>query len=179
MLGVVSVFVAMLNACFGTDFDDLLVYRFITSSEAFLTEFGFREPDHIEEFGRREAVKRMTQRANGSLPSLQSIKSLPLDARFVQSGSLKKPDVVNQKGYRMASDMVADNGEFFAEVNGISNEDNDESPYRSFSFSANERPSAVDDDLNVTTYPSRSVAPTSAESKWSDTKFYAAKKVTS
>nr|GMD20797.1 myosin-1 [Ipomoea batatas] len=121
----------------------------------------------------------MTQRANGSLPSLQSIKSLPLDARFVQSGSLKKPDVVNQKGYRMASDMVADNGEFFAEVNGISNEDNDESPYRSFSFSANERPSAVDDDLNVTTYPSRSVAPTSAESKWSDTKFYAAKKVRS
>nr|GMD15005.1 myosin-1-like [Ipomoea batatas] len=121
----------------------------------------------------------MTQRANGSLPSLQSIKSLPVDARFVQSGSLKKPDVVNQKGYRMASDMVADNGEFFAEVNGISNEDNDESPYRSFSFSANERPSAVDDDLNVTTYPSRSVAPTSAESKWSDTKFYAAKKVRS
>lgn len=27
MLGVVSVFVAMLNACFGTDFDDLLVMR--------------------------------------------------------------------------------------------------------------------------------------------------------
>ncbi|CAH9071085.1 unnamed protein product [Cuscuta europaea] len=74
----------------------------------------------------------------------------------------------------MTSDVIADNVEFITEVNGITN---DESPYKSFSLSAEERHPAFDDDLNVPISPSRSVSPTGIQSKWSDTKLYAVKKV--
>ncbi|VFQ66797.1 unnamed protein product [Cuscuta campestris] len=73
----------------------------------------------------------------------------------------------------MASAVVADNLEFSTGVDGISS---DESPYRSFSFPAEESHPAIDDGLNVTVIPSPSVAPSGIDSNWIDTKL-ASKKV--
>nr|GLL36291.1 hypothetical protein TanjilG_30478 [Ipomoea trifida] len=114
----------------------------------------------------------MAQRGKG----LHSIKSLPVDFKFVKSDSSEQLDVGNEIGYRMTSDSIPENGEFLSKVNGNVNRDNDESPYRSLSFPMDERPFAVLDDPNIATSHLLSFAPTAVESKWSDTSSYATKK---
>ncbi|XP_031101638.1 myosin-1-like isoform X1 [Ipomoea triloba] len=114
----------------------------------------------------------MAQRGKG----LHSIKSLPVDFKFVKSDSSEQLDVGNEIGYRMTSDSIPENGEFLSKVNGNVNRGNDESPYRSLSFPMDERPFAVLDDPNIATSHLLSFAPTAVESKWSDTSSYATKK---
>ncbi|CAK9182307.1 unnamed protein product [Ilex paraguariensis] len=115
----------------------------------------------------------MLQKAQGApSPSLQSIKSLPVDLRFMglpTYDSSEKSEALNESNSDLGSQMVAG-----VDINV--DRDTDESPYSSLSLSVEERPSIIDEDSNSVTSPLRSFVPLHAESKWSDTKSYVAKK---
>ncbi|XP_059633321.1 myosin-1-like [Cornus florida] len=109
-------------------------------------------------------------------PSLQSIKSLPVDFRFMGSPLENLGDVNTSNNIG----SIPEDGESTSEAvqyadNGM-DQCNDESPYGSLTLSAEERPSVSDEDLNSSIYPSRSIVPSHTESKWSDTSSYVAKK---
>uniref|UniRef100_A0A5B7A873 Putative myosin-1 n=1 Tax=Davidia involucrata TaxID=16924 RepID=A0A5B7A873_DAVIN len=125
----------------------------------------------------------MSQEARVS-PSLQSIKSLPVDFRFMGSPTshgFDKSDAVNASNNNMIPDSIPENGELAGELvrdtDGNMDQDNDESPYSSLSLSVEERPSIGDEDLNTATSPLRSFVPSHTESRWSDTTSYVAKKM--
>lgn len=109
--------------------------------------------------------------------SLQSIKSLPVDFRFVG----------DQSGDRMMlSDTISENveessdaAEGTANGRGHVGSDNDESPYCSLNVSAKDGASLGDDgdDLKDSSTPKRSLKQSYVDSKWSDTTPYASKKV--
>lgn len=112
-------------------------------------------------------------------PSFQSIKSLPVDFRFV--GSPNSQLLLEKSSGGILSESNSTNGEVTSDViervNGNADVENDESPYSDLSLSAEERPSVAADDLNSESSPLQSTGLSSVESKWSDTKSYSAKKV--
>uniref|UniRef100_A0A5B7AAI2 Putative myosin-1 n=1 Tax=Davidia involucrata TaxID=16924 RepID=A0A5B7AAI2_DAVIN len=124
----------------------------------------------------------MSQKAQVS-PSLQSIKSLPVEFRFMglpTSHGFDKSDAVNANNTNMIPDSIPENGELAAEVvrntDNNMDQDNDESPYGRLTLSVEEGPSIVDEDLNTATSSLQSFVPSRTESKWSDTTSYVAKK---
>ncbi|KAA8528899.1 hypothetical protein F0562_033613 [Nyssa sinensis] len=117
------------------------------------------------------------------LPSLESIKSLPDDFRFMGSltfHGFDKCDGVNANNTTMIPDCKPEDGElageFVTDTDDNMDQDNDESPYGRLNLSVEERHSLVDEDLNNGTYPLESFVPSRAESKWSDTTSYVTKK---
>ncbi|KAJ8759271.1 hypothetical protein K2173_006791 [Erythroxylum novogranatense] len=119
-------------------------------------------------------------------PSLQAIKSLPVDFRFIGSSSpdgLEKPDSFNAEHRDSTCSVISQN-------NGIENRDveavegrvvndaNEDSPYSGCgnTFPVEGRPSVGDEDLNTETSPLPSILPSCSEQKWADTTSYAAKK---
>lgn len=119
----------------------------------------------------------MSQKGRVS-PSLQSIKSLPVD--FRSRGLPNSQHLLEKSGGGIASDRNVVNGEVMSDVmeegiNGNADVENDESPYSSLSLSAEERPS-VGDDLISERSSVQSTGRSHVESKWSDTKSYSVKK---
>ncbi|KAL3502311.1 hypothetical protein ACH5RR_036760 [Cinchona calisaya] len=124
----------------------------------------------------------MSQKGRGS-PSFQSIKSFPVDLRLLGSPNFQhfeKSSGGNVSIGGITSESLAANGgvmsDVMEDVNGNVDVENDESPYGSLSLSAEERPSAVDDELNLESSSVKSAGASRVESKWSDTKSYSAKK---
>ncbi|KAL7180755.1 hypothetical protein ACSBR1_039755 [Camellia fascicularis] len=119
-------------------------------------------------------------------PSLQSIKSLPVDFRFMGSPTPRPSesfDAVNPSNSNMIPNAIPENGDVAREVVEGSEEvnnnmvpDNDESPYSRFTVTVEARSSVGDEDLDLATTPLRPFAPLRTESKWSDTTPYSAKK---
>ncbi|XP_028109214.1 myosin-1 [Camellia sinensis] len=119
-------------------------------------------------------------------PSLQAIKSLPVDFRFMGSPTPRPSesfDAVNPSNSNMIPNAIPENGDVAREVVEGSEEvnnnmvpDNDESPYSRFNVTVEARPSVGDEDLDLATTPLRPFAPLRTESKWSDTTPYSAKK---
>ncbi|KAI3467910.1 hypothetical protein Pfo_024573 [Paulownia fortunei] len=118
----------------------------------------------------------MSQKKVQDLPSLQSIKSLPVDFRFVGDPGGDRT---------MLSDTISENvevsrnaAEGTANGRGDVGSYNDESPYCSLDMSAKDGASLGDDgeDLKDTSTPIRSLKQSHVDSKWSDTTPYASKK---
>lgn len=120
-----------------------------------------------------------------STPHLQSIKSLPVDFRFMDSSASdpsQNSEALNGNNGTMAYGSIPENGEFADEVvedmnNSIGRND-DESPYSRLTLLVDERPPTIDENLDSATSPLQSPDPSLDESKWSDTTTYVAKKVT-
>jgi myosin-5 len=128
----------------------------------------------------------MSQKTRVS-PSLQSIKSLPGDFRFMglptSHPSENSEDVNQRKGNMVPIATIPENGDSTGEVveggedgNNDTNQDPDESPYGRFDISVETRPSVGSEDLDLAP-PLCTSAPLGTESKWGDTNPYAAKKV--
>ncbi|CAI9097053.1 OLC1v1033349C1 [Oldenlandia corymbosa var. corymbosa] len=124
----------------------------------------------------------MSQKGRAS-PSLQTIKSLPVDLRSVGSSNsqyLAKSNGANASiGGDTAESLVENGGRLsgvMESVNGIASADNDDSPYNSLNLLPEERPTSADDDLDSVASSLRSPGPTRVDSKWSDTKTYSSKK---
>ncbi|CAL5430157.1 unnamed protein product [Camellia sinensis] len=133
----------------------------------------------------RNPLEHMSQKIPVS-PSLQAIKSLPVDFRFMGSPTPRPSesfDAVNPSNSNMIPNAIPENGDVAREVVEGSEEvnnnmvpDNDESPYSRFNVTVEARPSVGDEDLDLATTPLRPFAPLRTESKWSDTTPYSAKK---
>ncbi|KAI3472534.1 hypothetical protein Pfo_030685 [Paulownia fortunei] len=111
----------------------------------------------------------MSQKKVKGSPSLQSIKSLPVDLWSVgYSGSDRM----------ISSDTVSENVELSSDGRGDVDLENDESPYCSLDMPAKEGASLGDDgnDLNAKNTPIRSIKKSHVDSKWSDTTPYTSKK---
>ncbi|GFQ02214.1 myosin-1 [Phtheirospermum japonicum] len=128
-------------------------------------------------------------------PSLQSIKSMPVDFRFTGGDGMMLSDTISEN-------VEASSDSSQGTANGIGDVglDNDESPYCSLDVSAkdedslgddddlkgtiipvrspkDEDSSGDDDDLKGTVIPVRSPEQANVDSKWSDTTPYATKKL--
>lgn len=129
--------------------------------------------------------EKMLQKSQG-LPSLQSIKSLPIGVRFMRSPTsdrLEKTDAVNTENSDAIRLSITENDHL---GNGVTeevedsaqNDGNEDSPYSVNAISVEDRPSAGDDDLDTVAAPSPSIL-MSRDHRWTDTTSYAAKKVLS
>lgn len=123
----------------------------------------------------------MSQKTKG-LPYFQSIKSLPVDFRFMdseESNSYELPEAVASSPISMVSDSIPENGELaFEDVDSKINRSDDDSPYSSMDLPAEEEPSTSDENLESVSSQLQSSEPPQDEFKWNDTTTYVAKKVT-
>ena len=111
-------------------------------------------------------------------PAFQSIKSLPVDFRFVGSPTsdrIEISDDVNFKHGDVVGLNVPENGELVNEV--IEGGENEESPYSGNNIVVEDRPSVGDEDLDSAASPLPSVSASHTDRRWSDTTSYAGKKV--
>uniref|UniRef100_A0A251L150 Myosin motor domain-containing protein n=1 Tax=Manihot esculenta TaxID=3983 RepID=A0A251L150_MANES len=127
----------------------------------------------------------MSQKSH-SLPSLESIKSLPVDFRLTGSLSLdqlEKSDDVNAKNSDAICSTIPENDSLgngvvdgVPDING--NDVNEDSPYSGNIIAVEGRPSSGDGDLDIVTSvsPSPSISRSHTEQRWGDTASYAAKK---
>lgn len=130
--------------------------------------------------------EKMSQKSH-SLPSLESIKSLPVDFRLTGSLSLdqlEKSDDVNAKNSDAICSTIPENDSLgngvvdgVPDING--NDVNEDSPYSGNIIAVEGRPSSGDGDLDIVTSvsPSPSISRSHTEQRWGDTASYAAKKV--
>ncbi|KAJ9563452.1 hypothetical protein OSB04_008612 [Centaurea solstitialis] len=107
-------------------------------------------------------------------PRFKSIKSLPVDYRFMSSA--EKSTTSGNSGVMSVS--IPENG---SAVGGDNmNQVEDDSPYGqrtpSSTFFMNDRPSLDDEDIDPSVSPQGSVRPSWGENKWGDTASYVAKK---
>ncbi|KAK4481570.1 hypothetical protein RD792_012472 [Penstemon davidsonii] len=118
----------------------------------------------------------MSQKKVKGSPSLQSIKSLPVDFRIAGYSTSDRI---------MLSNTISENVEFLSDAaqettNGRSKlgSDNDESPYGSLVMSAKNETSLgdEDDDVKAVETPKQTSKQLHVDSKWSDTTPYASKK---
>ncbi|GFS42512.1 hypothetical protein Acr_00g0080230 [Actinidia rufa] len=115
-------------------------------------------------------------------PTLQSIKSMPVDFGFMGSPTSQSSEK-SESNTGMIPIAIPEDGELAGEVvedgkdvNNNIDQDNDESPYCRFNTSFEARPSVGEEDLDLTPSPLRLFVPSRTESNWSDTNAYAAKK---
>ncbi|KAJ4830636.1 hypothetical protein Tsubulata_036747 [Turnera subulata] len=105
------------------------------------------------------------------LPSLQSIKSMPVDFRFVGSPtsdrSAKFNGIPENDELRNAVSEGVVNG-----VNGV----NDDSPYSESAILNEERPSIGDEDLETVVSPSSLIPKSRIQRRWDDVNSYGVKK---
>ena len=107
-----------------------------------------------------------------ALPSLQSIKSLPVDFRF--TGNVG--DSVAMYSSIPEHDSSRDGaGDGDLDIVGI--DVNEDSPYSGNANSVGDRPSVGDEDFVTVTLPSPSISTSHTERRWADTASYPTKKV--
>lgn len=110
-------------------------------------------------------------------PAFQSIKSLPVDFRFIGSplsDQVEKSDDVNFRHSDVTSLSVPENGELGNEF--VEEGENEESPYCGNNIVVEDRPSVGDEDLDSAASPLPSVSASHTDRRWSDTTSYAGKK---
>lgn len=110
-------------------------------------------------------------------PAFQSIKSLPVDFRFIgspTSDQVEKSEDVNFRHSDVASLSVPENGELGNEV--VEGGENEESPYGGNNIVVEGRPSVGDEDLDSAASSLPSVSVSHTDRRWSDTTSYAGKK---
>ncbi|WOH13189.1 hypothetical protein DCAR_0832698 [Daucus carota subsp. sativus] len=115
------------------------------------------------------------------LPYFQSIKSLPVEFKLVDSPgaySLGEIEGANTSRTEMIPDHVLENGELAgSEIGEKIARNDDESPYSSVDMTlVEEEAFASDGTSNSAAAPLRSLIPFRNESKWNDTTYYVAKK---
>ncbi|KAK6160536.1 hypothetical protein DH2020_003917 [Rehmannia glutinosa] len=111
------------------------------------------------------------KKVEGSPSRFQSIKSLPVDFRFM--GDPSGDRMTLSENVQVSSDSAQGT----ANGRGDVGSDNDESPYCSLDMSARDAPSLGDVVKDTTTPPMLSPKQSNVDSKWSDTTPYASKKV--
>ncbi|KAL3651202.1 Myosin-1 [Castilleja foliolosa] len=114
------------------------------------------------------------EKVEGS-PSLQSIKSMPVDFRFMGGDGMMLSDTVSEN-----VEALSDSSQGTANGIGDAGLDNGESPYCSLYMSANGEDSLGDDDdvdFKGTAIPVGSPEQAYVDSEWSDTTPYATKKI--
>lgn len=122
-----------------------------------------------------------------SPPSLESIKSLPVDFRFTgspTSGVSGQYDDANTETSNVIRDGIPENGDLCGEVDGGIEDSagdmyqaTDDTPYERKTIAIDERPSVDNEDLGLVAPHVLSLAPSRSEFRWGDTTSYAAKKV--
>lgn len=122
-------------------------------------------------------------------PLLQSMRSLPVDYKFVgspESCKIGKSDAPNAEAKKIVPSDLPEYNAFVAEdTQGLESSDSnmdqidDDSPYSKKTLSVEVRPSEVDEELDSMAAPARLpvFSPTPIEGKWSDTTAYDPKKV--
>lgn len=111
-------------------------------------------------------------------PAFQSIKSLPIDFRFIgspTSDQVEKSEYVNFRHSDVAGLSVPENGELGNEV--VEGGENEESPYSGNNIVVEGRPSVGDEDLDSAASSLPSVSVSHTDRRWSDTTSYAGKQV--
>ncbi|PIA35399.1 hypothetical protein AQUCO_03500049v1 [Aquilegia coerulea] len=112
-------------------------------------------------------------------PSLSSMRSLPVDFRFIGSPSSRPiglPDKVDEEEVNYKTQSSQNNGLSVDDNAGNLDLINDDSPYSKKFTSIEERPSESEEYPEVATPPLPALSPSHTESRWSDTSYYAAKK---
>lgn len=110
-------------------------------------------------------------------PAFQSIKSLPVDFRFIgspTSDQVEKSDDVIFRHSDVAGLNVPENGELGNEV--VEGGENEESPYTGNNIVVEGRHSVGDEDLDSAASSLPSVSASHTDRRWSDTTSYAGKK---
>ncbi|KAJ4710499.1 myosin 1 [Melia azedarach] len=110
-------------------------------------------------------------------PSLQSIKSMPVDIRFIaspDSDRIEKSNDVNLKHSDVIGSSVPENGGIGSEV--VQEVENEESPYSGNNVAAEGRLTVDDEDLDSAASPLPSVSASHTDRWWGDTTSYASKK---
>lgn len=122
-------------------------------------------------------------------PVLQSMRSLPVDYKFVgspESRKIGKSDAPNAEAKKIVPSDLPEYNAFVAEdAQGFESSDrntdqiDDDSPYSKKKLSVEVRPSEVDEELDSMDAPARLpvFSPSPIEGKWSDTTAYGPKKV--
>ena len=119
------------------------------------------------------------------LPSLESIKSLPVDFRFVGSPTSerleKSVDVnsLNSNAVCLSFPEKNDTGNGLVEgaEDSVGNDVSEDSPYSRTAILIEQRPSVGDEDLDTVVMPLPSISTSRRERRWSDTSSYATNKV--
>lgn len=111
-------------------------------------------------------------------PSFQSIKSLPVDYRFMGSPASdrnEKSNGVNLNIGDVIGSSSLKNSQTGNEV--VETVDNEDSPYNGNNVLVEDRPSTGDEDLDSMALPMPSFSASRSDCRWGDTTSYAAKKV--
>jgi myosin-5 len=119
------------------------------------------------------------------LPSLESIKSLPVDFRFAGSPTSeqleKSVDVksLNSNAVCLSFPEKNDIGNGLVEgaEDSVGNDVSEDSPYSRTAILIEQRPSVGDEDLDTVVMPLPSISTSRRERRWSDTSSYATNKV--
>ncbi|KAJ0039222.1 hypothetical protein Pint_23231 [Pistacia integerrima] len=110
-------------------------------------------------------------------PSFQSIKSLPVDCRFMGSPAsdpIEKCNNVNLEHSDVIGSSSLENGQTRNEV--VEAVDNEDSPYSGSNVLVEDRPTMGDEDLDSMASPMPSISASRSDRRWGDTTSYAAKK---
>ncbi|KAI9394414.1 hypothetical protein POPTR_005G089200v4 [Populus trichocarpa] len=123
----------------------------------------------------------MLQKKSQVLPSFQSIKSLPVDFRFVGSPTSEQSENANLVNSNTACLSVPEkndleNGLVEGAEDSVGNDVNEDSPYSQAAILVEQRPSVGDEDLDTVPTPLPLVSTFHRERRWADTSSYAAKK---
>ncbi|KAH8507944.1 hypothetical protein H0E87_010191 [Populus deltoides] len=123
----------------------------------------------------------MLQKKSQVLPSFQSIKSLPVDFRFVGSPTSEQSENGNLVNSNTACLSVPEkndleNGLVEGAEDSVGNDVNEDSPYSRAAILVEQRPSVGDEDLDTVPTPLPLVSTFHRERRWADTSSYAAKK---
>ncbi|KAL9356681.1 hypothetical protein Peur_049934 [Populus x canadensis] len=123
----------------------------------------------------------MLQKKSQVLPSFQSIKSLPVDFRFVGSPTSEQSENGNLVNSNTACLSVPEkndleNGLVEGAEDSVGNDVNEDSPYSQAAILVEQRPSVGDEDLDTVPTPLPLVSTFHRERRWADTSSYAAKK---
>ncbi|XP_061973426.1 myosin-1-like isoform X1 [Populus nigra] len=123
----------------------------------------------------------MLQKKSQVLPSFQSIKSLPVDFRFVGSPTSEQSENANLVNSNTACLSVPEkndleNGLVEGAEDSVGNAVIEDSPYSQAAILVEQRPSVGDDDLDTVPTPLPLVSTFHRERRWADTSSYAAKK---
>jgi len=126
--------------------------------------------------------EKMLQKKSQVLPSFQSIKSLPVDFRFVGSPTSEQSENANLVNSNTACLSVPEkndleNGLVEGAEDSVGNDVNEDSPYSQAAILVEQRPSVGDEDLDTVPTPLPLVSTFHRERRWADTSSYAAKKV--
>ncbi|KAF9682010.1 hypothetical protein SADUNF_Sadunf05G0062800 [Salix dunnii] len=124
----------------------------------------------------------MLQKKSQVLPSFHSIKSMPVDFRFVGPPASEQSEIVNLVNSSTACLSVPEkidleNGLVEGAEDSVGSDVNEDSPYSRAAILVEQIPSVGDEDLDTVPTPLPLVSSFHRERRWADTSSYAAKKL--